>query len=72
MPGKVLGLRSLIYGKFDSESDFAKQLGWPRQRLSRITNGKKIPNIYEAKDIADALGVDIDVIAGFFLPQSKE
>lgn len=71
MTGKVLGLRSLIYGKFETESAFAGQLGWPRQRLSRITNGKKVPDIYEAREIADALDIDIDTLAGFFLPQKE-
>jgi len=72
MAGKVLGLRSLIYGKFETESAFAECLGWSRQRLSRITNGKKVPDIYEAKLMADILGVDIDTFAGFFFPPFEE
>ena len=72
MTGKILGLRSLIYGKFETESAFAESLGWPRQRLSRITNGKKVPDIYEAKAMADALGVDIDTFAKFFFPPYKD
>ena len=66
MSGKVLGLRSLIYGKFNTEAAFAGRLGWTRQRLSKITNGKKIPNIYEAKEMADALDEDIAKIAACF------
>ena len=66
MSGKVFGLRSLIYGKFETESAFATHLGWQRQRLSKITNGKKTPDIYEAKAIAEGLDVDIDTLASFF------
>ena len=73
MSKKVLGLRSLIYGKFDTEAAFAEHLGWSRQRLSKITNGKKVPSIYEAKAIADALDEDIQKIADCFtvMPPSE-
>ena len=66
MGGKILKLRGLIYGKFETEAALAQQLGWTRQRLSKITNGKKVPSIYEAKEIADALSEDIETVAECF------
>ena len=65
--GKILGLRGLIYKKFDSQSTFAAHLGWSRQRLSAITCGKRIPSIYEAYDIAQGLEVSLDKIAHVFI-----
>ena len=43
---KVKALRGLIYERFDHEADLAKQLGWPRQRLNRITTGAKEPRAH--------------------------
>lgn len=63
----VRELRSLIYEKFDSESDFAKQLNWSRQKLNKITTGVKEPDLLEAKMIADGLGVSVDILAEIFL-----
>ena len=72
MAKRVLGLRSLIYGKFETEAAFAERLGWTRQRLSKMTNGKKVPNIYEAKELADALGEDIEKIADCFICMASD
>lgn len=66
---KVRELSGLIHAKYDSESDMARELGWPRQRLNRITNGVKEPDLEEAALIAGCLGVSLDRIAGIFLGQ---
>lgn len=64
---KVKALRGLIYERFDHEADLARQLGWPRQRLNRITTGAKEPDIYEARALAESLEVPIDRIVQIFL-----
>lgn len=64
---KVKALRGLIYERFDHEADLAKRLGWPRQRLNRITTGAKEPDIYEARALAESLEVPIDRIVQIFL-----
>ena len=64
---KVYGLRSLIYAKYDSESKLATELGWPRQRLNKITNGIKEPDIYEVKALADKLGRSVSEMVDIFL-----
>ena len=65
---KNLGMRGLIYSKLESESQFARVLGWSRQRLFKITNGKKIPNLFELNDMAEALDVPFMDVASFYLP----
>lgn len=64
---KIRELRSIIYGKYDSESQFAKELGWKKQRLNKITNGKKEPDVVELNALASALGISVDSIAQIFL-----
>lgn len=67
MAGKIKELRGLIYSKFDSESEMANFLGWPRQRLNKITNGIKEPDIKELNQLAEALGKSVGDIAQIFL-----
>lgn len=64
---KIRELRSIIYGKYDSESQFAQVLGWEKQRLNKITNGKKEPDVVELNALASGLGVSVDNIAQIFL-----
>ena len=68
---KNLGMRGLIYSKYESESQFARTLGWSRQRLFKITNGRKIPTLFEVNDMADALGVHFMEVAAFYLPEKS-
>ena len=65
--GKVFELSALIHGKFRSDSDFARSLGWTRQRLYKIVNGLKDPSLDEAIDIANGLEEPLDKIAQIFL-----
>lgn len=67
MSRKIKELRGLIYSKYDSEADMAKAMGWPRQRLSKITNGLKEPDVNELNAIAEPLGVSVGEIAQIFL-----
>lgn len=64
---KVSELRGIIYSQFDSESQFAKELGWDRQRLNKITNGTKEPDLEEVAAIANKLNRTTDEIFHIFL-----
>lgn len=64
---KVRELRGLIYGQYDSEAQFASTVGWPRQRVSKITNGIKEPDIDELNVLAKALNKSVGEIAQIFL-----
>lgn len=67
MKKKVRELRGLIYSLYDTESEFASELGWERQRLSKITNGAKEPDVDELNVLSKALGKTIDDMAQIFL-----
>lgn len=64
---KVRGLRGAIYERFDSEAEFARVLGWPKQKLNRITTGHREPTITEVNEFAQALKIPVSEVAEFFL-----
>ena len=68
MTSKNKKLRSLIYGIYDSEAQFAKSLGWTKQKLNKITNGTKDPDVYEVAELANGLNESIENMVKIFLP----
>ena len=64
---KILALNGLVHSKFDTESKMADAMGWSRQRLNKITNGDKEPDLFDVRDIADVLGVSFMDVAQIFL-----
>lgn len=64
---KVKELRGLIYSQYDSESQMAETIGWERQRINKITNGVKEPDIRELSVLAAALKCSVEDIAQIFL-----
>lgn len=64
---KVLALKGMIHSKFDSEVQMSNALGWNRQRLNKITTGKKEPDLNEVQAIANILGVTFMDVASIFL-----
>ena len=64
---KILALNGLIHSKYDNEAQMADALGWPRQKLNKITNGDQEPDLGEVKDIAHALEVPFMQVANIFL-----
>lgn len=64
---KVKELRALIYGSYNSESEMADFMGWKRQRLNKITNGKKEPDLVEINELSRALDKSVEEIAQIFL-----
>jgi transcriptional regulator with XRE-family HTH domain len=61
-------LKYIILKKFGTETACARKLGWPRQRLNKITNGKKIPNVAELNDLSTVLETSVEDLAYIFLP----
>lgn len=57
MAKKVKAFRSLVYSKFDSEAQFARAMGWERQRVNKLSNGVRQPNLEEVDTMAKALCV---------------
>ena len=64
---KNLDLKGRIHSKYNSEAEFAKAIGWTRQRLSKITNGHKVPSLYDVDLLATAFGCSFMDIANFYL-----
>lgn len=64
---KIKEIRGLIYGMYDSETQFAKEMGWPRQKLNRITNGMREPDLNDISALASGLNRSIGEIANIFL-----
>ncbi|WP_288878587.1 helix-turn-helix domain-containing protein [Megasphaera massiliensis] len=60
-------LSDLIYAKFKTESACARYMGWTKQRLNKITNGKKIPDITEINILSRTLETPIDHLVCIFL-----
>ena len=64
---KIMGLNGLIHGQYDSEAAFAEKIGWPRQKLNRITNGDQPPSLDDVREIAEGLNVPFMMVANIFL-----
>ena len=68
---RVYELSSLIHGKFRNESEFARKINWPKQRVNKIVNGKMQPSLDDAIEIANALDEPLETIAQIFLRQKS-
>lgn len=60
-------LKILILKKYRSEAQCAKRLGWDRQRLNKISLGKKEPSVYELNALATALDKSVSDLVPIFL-----
>lgn len=65
--GKIIELRGLIYGKYETESMLAQDLGWTKQRLNVITTGKREPDLEEVEALAEKLGKPVGEMVYIFL-----
>ena len=61
-----------VYAKFKNISELARVLGWSRQKLSLIVNGKREPNLSDIQAMAQALNIDADKLALFFLEMKSQ
>lgn len=59
-------LEALILEKFNTRVAFALTVGFTKQKLNKVIRGLYVPKVSEAKRMAAALGVDVEVIANFF------
>ena len=64
---KIIELRGLIYGKYETESKLAQDLGWTKQRLNVITTGKREPDLEEVEALAEKLGKPVGEMVYIFL-----
>lgn len=64
---RIKELRSIIYDRYESESELANELGWPKQKLNRITNGQQEPNLEELMAMADKFEMSATDLIHIFL-----
>ena len=69
---KVKDLSGLIHGQFDSQAEFARHIGWKKQRINKIVNGDKLPSLYEVQTIAEGLNVPFMMVANIFLQMKSQ
>lgn len=69
---KVFELCGMIHSQYENEARFADKIGWPRQRLNKITNGQKEPTLQEVADIAEGLNKPLETVANIFLQRSHQ
>jgi len=63
----IMQFRGLIHSKYKSESELAYAIGWKRQKLNKITTGKKVPTLSDLADLAPALSCSLEQLASYFL-----
>ncbi|MGE1062983.1 helix-turn-helix transcriptional regulator [Megasphaera paucivorans] len=71
MSKKIKELTDIIYDKFHTEAACAEMLGWSRQRLNKITNGKKIPDVSELNSLSNVLDTSVGSLAIIFLQKKS-
>ena len=64
---KVRELRGLIYSQYDTEAALANKLGWTSQRLNKITNGIREPDLEELNVLSGALNCPVSELLQIFL-----
>lgn len=67
MAGMVYELRGAIYSRFRNEAECARAMGWNRQKLSKITTGRKEPDVEEIVQLANTLGISLESMVNIFL-----
>lgn len=64
---KIVELRGLIYGRYETEAQLAAELGWSKQKLNLITNGKREPNLVDVVALARKLDKPVEEMVNIFL-----
>lgn len=64
---RIIELSGLIYSKYEKECQLADELGWSRQRLNKIVNGRKEPDLEEVVAIASKLDRPVGEMVNLFL-----
>lgn len=62
-------LKTLILNQYGTESALARELGWTRQRLNRITTGRTMPDIEELNALSCSLHKPVGELILIFLPR---
>lgn len=64
--------RGIVYSKYKSIADFAKAIGWTRQKGTNIVNGLVVPSLDDVDKMSKALDMPIEETAKFFLRDKSQ
>ena len=66
----IITLRGAVLSKYRTISEFSEDIGWKRNKSSRILNGVQSPNADEIEEIPKCLGINTveDFMQIFFAP----
>lgn len=60
-------IKNLILQGYPTEAALARALGWPRQRLNKLTTGGRLPTIEEINALAQVTGLSVERLLQIFL-----
>lgn len=63
----INNVKGAVYARYKDIADLANTLGWSRQKLSPIVNGKKEPSLSDVQDMAKAMDMEVTLLTSFFL-----
>lgn len=63
----INNVKGAVYARYKDIAELAETLGWSRQKLSPIVNGKKEPTLSDIQAMAKAMEMDVAQLASFFL-----
>lgn len=67
-----MNFRGLVYSKYRTIADMARELKWTRQKATNIVNGKQEPSVDDVCDMATALGLSFEDVSKFFLRRKSQ
>lgn len=68
----INNVKGAVYARFDNIASLAKVLGWSRQKLSLIVNGKAEPTLSEIQAMSNAMCMGAEELASFFLELASQ
>lgn len=60
-------LKKAIEEKYGTEAALARSIGWSRQRMSKLTNGKKKPDVDDVAILVKSLDLPVNTVFNFFI-----
>ena len=63
----INNVKGAVYARYKDIAELAEVLGWSRQKLSPIVNGKREPNLSDIQAMAKVMEMEVAQLASFFL-----
>jgi len=69
---RVKPIKEMINDKYGTEVRLARDLGWTKQHLNKITMGVREPDLHEVQALAEKLDKSFEAVANIFLEHSHQ